>query len=1594
MFFSMRNTNIILLLFAFLFLPTLQYAQVVTLKTDTISVPCTSTDTFLVPVKVLNFNNLGGLQFTIEWDTTLSKFIHIQDFNPLLGNGFVNMDSTTHFTKGQITFAWLDPSGLSIPNSGNNTLFKMAFVRLGGAFSAVAFDTTALPFPPPTAITVSDPNFNPLPFNLSIGGVKTTDLVPPTISCPAPVQLMSNSPIAVSNIAPTAINDNCGINFTGWKSAGATNANFPNDPNASGAVFNPGISTVTYSTTDFGGNTATCSFAINIIFDPNASDTLTFTASSGASNCGAVFFTDVTTNNFDSIFGAQFSLQWLTSVLKFDSLGLFNTNLNVTAGNFNTNFAQSGGPVAGSGNLSFGWNSDDFTNGSSVPDGARLFRIYFTVQSPHGSSSSINFVNFPAAQLSINAALNPVATSYVSGQFNVNDITPPTIQCPPNQVVTAVVGMSSATVTGLEPIVLTDNCSGNIALNYTPAGLGSGFGVGPANGTYPGGTNTVTYRATDLAGNTSTCSFLVTVDLGSVFELKIDSVQYNCNSTSTVSIPFRVKKFSDIAGMNFRVEWDPAVLSYTGFGNVFAGMGINGANFPSAATTGPLGYVNFLAVSPTGIWPNIPDGGIVFALNFTVLNPNATTNIEFIQPLNAINGSFAATPFNFINGNFKSVDLTPPTITCPPNQLASGSANCSALVVLPSATATDNCGTVSSIVNNAPPTSVYPAGLTIVVFTANDNSNNSSTCSMTVTVNANTALQIANCPTAPITINAIQNCSAALAYPAILASNPCVANANFTYNCNFPVGTIRPVGTTNVVCTATQLGNGGGFVTCNFQVKIVDAAAPVLTCPASLTLEAAGTDCFVTNPSLNLPTVTDNCDQGLIATIDSDLTDTIFTGVNTLIYLATDDAGNVGTCSFLVTVKDVNPPSIACPPSITVSATTNCMGAATWSAPVVSDNCTNTSNINVSGTATSGNTFAIGTNLVTYTATDASQNTASCTFDIKVVEDVPPSITCPNSVFLLLPTNKCDTILNWTEPTATDNCGIDTVMTNFAPGSVFPSGTTTVVYTATDFAGNTATCSFTVAALDKVAPVFTSFPNDIVITNADPCGHILNLPDPSGTDNCDPNPMVSPTGVLQDTFPIGTTKIEFLITDASGNITKDTLSITISSMNIPQFGNFPDNQNITGCSGVANWTEPTVQGFCTTPVVTSSHDSGDIFPVGTTVVTYTANEVNGITIARTFTITISDPSPPTINCPQPVVVNAAGVVISDPSNAVATITGSASCQSADLTFNPLTVTDDCDPTPTLVQVSGPTANGNYPIGNYTLTYQATDEFGNSSTCAFTVNVTPFLITAPTVEPNPGCEGEMVVLSVTAYPNATYAWTGPQTSYPNTASITIFSLAQGNTGNYSVTASLNGCTATAAPVTVVMAVKPIAEDDLGFTIGLGDTLTAASVLLNDNFTALTDISFAQQSPLDGLSFNTSDGTFKYVSGAAGTFSYIYEICSIACPDLCDMATVTINVRDNKCDFIPNIFTPNNDQTNDVFEIPCLDSGLYPNNTLVVYSQWGDKVFEAKGYENTLGKAWDGTFNNEAGRELPDGVYYYIFKQDSSAAALKGFVHIYR
>ena len=74
-----------------------------------------------------------------------------------------------------------------------------------------------------------------------------------------------------------------------------------------------------------------------------------------------------------------------------------------------------------------------------------------------------------------------------------------------------------------------------------------------------------------------------------------------------------------------------------------------------------------------------------------------------------------------------------------------------------------------------------------------------------------------------------------------------------------------------------------------------------------------------------------------------------------------------------------------------------------------------------------------------------------------VVDQVPPTITCPSDVV------TTSSQISWPNPTATDN--VDTspdILCNTESGSTFPLGVTTVECAATDAAGNSAVCSFTV----------------------------------------------------------------------------------------------------------------------------------------------------------------------------------------------------------------------------------------------------------------------------------------------------------------------------------------------------------------------------------------------------------------------------------------------------------------------------------------------------------------------------------------------------
>ena len=114
-----------------------------------------------------------------------------------------------------------------------------------------------------------------------------------------------------------------------------------------------------------------------------------------------------------------------------------------------------------------------------------------------------------------------------------------------------------------------------------------------------------------------------------------------------------------------------------------------------------------------------------------------------------------------------------------------------------------------------------------------------------------------------------------------------------------------PVGTTTVIATAL---NGAGYDSCSFKVTVTDAQAPVITCPANITRGNDPGQCgAVVNYTV---TATDNCTSNVVLTVTPASGSFFPVGVTTVSARATDAAGNTATCSFTVTVNDVEPPAI------------------------------------------------------------------------------------------------------------------------------------------------------------------------------------------------------------------------------------------------------------------------------------------------------------------------------------------------------------------------------------------------------------------------------------------------------------------------------------------------------------------------------------------------------------------------------------------------------------------------------------------------------------------------------------------------------------
>jgi HYR domain/Secretion system C-terminal sorting domain len=495
--------------------------------------------------------------------------------------------------------------------------------------------------------------------------------------------------------------------------------------------------------------------------------------------------------------------------------------------------------------------------------------------------------------------------------------------------------------------------------------------------------------------------------------------------------------------------------------------------------------------------------------------------------------------------------------------------------------------------------------------------------------------------------------------------------------------------------------DGNGNTSTQDQAVIVkDVSAPV---PDVATLPDITGQCMAS--IISAPTATDNCLLGSITGTTPDPTSYSAQGTYTIHWTYSDGNGNTSIQDQTVIIHDIIAPTITCPANITVNNAPNQCGAVVNYGATASDNCPGTI---ISYSPLPGSFFLIGETTVTATATDGAGNTTYCTFKVKVVDTQAPTITCLADVTVNNAPNQCGAVVNYSA-NASDNC--PGVIVNYSPqsGSFFSLGTTTVTATATDQAGNTSYCTFKVTVVDAQAPTITCPANITVDGNSSGSATVSFIV--TATDNCSTPAIVTKEGTTvilsPHTFPVGTHIIDATATDAAGNASTCTFTITVnSSCQITCPANIVVNNKTGFCGAYVNYPAVTATGSCGT--VSYSMPSGSLFPIGTT--TVTATSPTGSTCS--FTVTVKDVQKPVIVCP-------ANITVTAPSNA---------CNKA-VTFN-LTATDNC---PGVTVTSVPASGSVFSAGTTTVTVTAKDASNNITTSTFTVTVketTPPVITCP------------------------------------------------------------------------------------------------------------------------------------------------------------------------------------------------------------------------------------------------------------------------
>jgi hypothetical protein len=277
----------------------------------------------------------------------------------------------------------------------------------------------------------------------------------------------------------------------------------------------------------------------------------------------------------------------------------------------------------------------------------------------------------------------------------------------------------------------------------------------------------------------------------------------------------------------------------------------------------------------------------------------------------------------------------------------------------------------------------------------------------------------------------------------------------------------------------------------------------ITQCPSNIQANTSPGECFSTQTIPNI-VVSGGAPP---YTITNDFTGTANAsgnypvGVTTVVFTATDADQTSVTCSFQVTITDNEAPELICPSAITVNTDSGVCGAQlTLDATTATDNCEIVSITNdlTAGGANVSFFFPVGITTIEYTATDVNGNTATCETTVTVTDTEAPLLTCTQEVLQAVDEGVTEFFVNVPIAVATDNCDQNLTITNSfnANGAnasgVYQTGTTQVVYTTQDAAGNSTSCTTSVLVIEQFG---INCPENIeIFAEADECEATVTIP--------------------------------------------------------------------------------------------------------------------------------------------------------------------------------------------------------------------------------------------------------------------------------------------------------------------------------------------------------------------------------------------------------------------------------------------------------------------------------------------------------------------